>query len=244
MSNGKKKKPFLIAGIILSVVLIGSGVAGTITKKPTEDEPSVIDTPIETPGDNTGDNTETPDTPDNEILGKIELTLDNVIYENSNGIESDENESLVTMADVSVTNENIDGTFLKLRFLSGCTVSINVDLSKYDIENATHLTFWFGSEPDYIEENGYAKFVQNPSETVFSKSQSLVSSDATIPEGQDNYTRFGEWRKFEIPIADALEFYETNGRITLFNFSAHRLSQNSLGTYVYLANVQFENLAQ
>lgn len=239
MKKKSKGKTFvLIISSVLAVTLFGALAIGFIPDKKESSNKTEVTTPVVPPED-----TETPDTPDNEILGKIELTLDNVIYENSNGIESDENESLVTMADVSVTNENIDDTFLKLRFFSGCTVSINVDLSKYDIENATHLTFWFGSEPDYIEENGYAKFVQNPSETVFSKSQSLVSSDATIPEGQDNYTRFGEWRKFEIPIADVLEFYETNGRITLFNFSAHRLSQNSIGTFVYLANVQFENLA-
>ncbi|MBE5742973.1 MAG: hypothetical protein E7360_06650 [Clostridiales bacterium] len=241
----EKKKNSVIAAVctVIAIVIGSTFIINAIPKEePKPDEPPVIETPggNETPGEN-----ETPEEP--ELLTRIELTFDNVAYEDTSGKGIIKYKSIVTMADVPIANENIDGNVLKLVWRSGCTVSVNVDLSKYDVENATHLTFWFGSDVLNFSE-GWAKHVQWKDKTIFNSQKSLKSSDLDLdayfarhPDvNPADVLKCGEWKKYEVPIADVLEFYETNGRISFFNFMSSGLTVNN----VYLANVQFENITE
>lgn len=243
----KKSNTLVIIFIIISIILISTGVAGTVAKKPNEDMPT-IDTPIERP-----DEPETPDVPEEpEVISPqaIDVKLENFDYiSKSNGANLSHYLNVVDMAEVPNKTENVSGNVLSIEWRSGTLVSINIDLENYDLSKMTHLTFWVGSEPDEFDSpSGYAKFVQDASLTIFNTGKYFIEADKNAEDFVANkpsttvedYLHFGEWKKYEIPIQNVIDCYETNGKITFFHFMSSSLSS----TTVYLTNVQFENLAQ
>ena len=92
----EKKKNSIIAAVctVIAIVIGSTFLINAIPKEePKPDEPPVIETPggNETPGEN-----ETPVVPDvPELLKRIELTFDNVAYENSSGTDSGKYKSIV-----------------------------------------------------------------------------------------------------------------------------------------------------
>lgn len=230
----EKKKNSIIAAVctVIAIVIGSTFIINAIPKEePKPDEPPVI----ETPGEN-----ETPDVPENpiELLTKVDLTYSTVDYTTVGGTPF-QSYWVVPVESINNTTDKFTGNVAKFEWGSSRLVSLNINLSDYDVANSTHLTFWLGSEP-LTYDSGWAKFVQDPDLTVFSEGQYFTSDDSTTPDTKPNYTRFGDWRKFEIPIADVVEFYETNGTVTLFYFMSSGLTGNS----VYLGDVQFENLTE
>ena len=241
-------KKFLIIIAVFLVGVLGLSALGFLfkpeesSKKP---DNGVVDALPDNEGTETPGENETPEVP--ELLKRINLTLDNVVYANGSS-DYVKRKSLVNRTDVPVANENIDGNVIKLKWHTGNTLSINVDLSKYDTENSTHLTFWVGSDVLNFTENSsvYGHFVHTPSKTIFSSIKRFKSSDCNLEEylashpsvNPDDVLKFGEWKKYEVPIADVLEFYEANGRITIFHFLSKNFPENN----IYLANVQFEKI--
>ena len=252
----KKKKTGLVIAGILSVALIGSGIAVNKMDEKPKDEPDVpsIEQPLpEEPGNETPDvpeepGNETPDVPEEpEVVEPLVISVDNISYTTAGG-GTDYSYKLakVTMNDVENKTDIADGDMLSITWNSGAIVTLNVDLNDIDTSKYTHLTFVFGSEKLNFS-SGYAKFVQDYAKTVFKSGKYFVSTDGSIENSVSNrpsttaedYLKLGDWKRFEIPIEDVIECYNTNGKINLFHFMSSNLTTSTL----YLSNIQFENLA-
>lgn len=241
--TNKRKTLIIIISVILSLGVASGIIASYIpNEKPDKSDKPTIDKPIETPPE--------PDVEEPIVIEpqKISLTKDNVAYTSLTGA-TDYSGKLNIVAANEVENrpeEVSEDNLVKIVWNSGAIVSLGIDLDDYDLSDVTHLTFWFGSDP-VIYSEGYAKFVQTPNNTVFSSSKYFVSSDRSVVDASatkpgtttEDFLNCGSWKKYEIPISDVLEFYETNGKITLFHFMSQGLTINNL----YLADVQFEMLA-
>ncbi len=248
MKKKTKGKTFIIIiSSVLAVTLLGSLAFNLFpTKKDEGTKPGIEDILPDEPGVETPDVPEEPNEP--EVVEPMSISVDNISYTSVSGA-TDYSSKLnkVLMSDIENKINIATGDVLSIRWNSGALVTLNIDLNNIDLTKYTHLTFVFGSEP-LVYTDGYAKFVQDPVKTVFKTGKYFISNDANYDNSVankpgttiDDFLKLGEWKKFEIPVEDVLECFNTNGKINLFHFMSNGLTTSTL----YLADINFENLAQ